>query len=65
VIGTEITVFEEFASVFAERFLERFSTDLKPLGDAVRLARIDLLAMGNPLGLVYIPFGLATLRLAG
>jgi CHAT domain len=62
VIGTEITVFEPLASAFAEECLRRF-LDGEPLGEAVRGARLALLAAGNPLGLAYIPFAMAGLRL--
>jgi hypothetical protein len=62
VIGTEITVFEPLAGRFAEEFFERFVAG-EPVGGAVRGARLALLKNGNPLGLVYIPFALADLRL--
>lgn len=64
VIGTEITVFEPLASAFAEECLRRF-LDGEPIGAAVRSARLALLANGNPLGLAYIPFVTASLRLRG
>lgn len=63
VIGTEITVFEELATAFAEEFFRRFLRDRQPLGAAVRGARLALLKRGNPLGLVYVPFALAGLHL--
>ena len=62
VIGTEITVFEPLATVFAKECLSRFLLGV-PIGEAVRCARLALLKEGNPLGLVYIPFVLAGLRL--
>ena len=62
VIGTEITIFEPLAVAFAEAFLPRFLAGT-PLGEAVRGARLALLKDGNPLGLVYIPYALAGLRL--
>ena len=62
VIGTEITIFEEMATVFAQECLRLFFAG-KPIGAAIRGARLKLLAEGNPLGLVYIPFVLATLAL--
>jgi hypothetical protein len=62
VIGTEITIFEPLACTFAEAFLARFLAGV-PVGRAVREARLALLKTGNPLGLVYIPFALASLRL--
>jgi hypothetical protein len=68
VIGTEITIFEPLARAFAEDCLRRFLggdpfTEPVPLGEAVRGARLALLKQGNPLGLVYIPFASASLRL--
>ena len=62
VIGTEITVFERLACDFAEACLQRFLNGAK-LGEAVRGARLELLRRGNPLGLAYIPFALASLDL--
>jgi hypothetical protein len=62
VIGTEITVFEPLAQTFAETFLAGFVAGL-PLGRAVRQARLTLLGQQNPLGLVYIPYAYAGLRL--
>jgi len=57
VIGTEITIFEPLAVRFAEQMLEAFVVGDMPLGEAVRHARLELLREGNPLGLVYIPYG--------
>ncbi len=62
VIGTEITIFEPMAVAFGEALLRRFLGG-DPIGRAVRRARLALLRQGNPLGLAYIPFALATLRL--
>jgi|GEM_PF-440050 len=62
VIGTEITVFEPLACTFAEACLKRFLKGGQ-LGEAVRGARLELLKQGNPLGLAYIPFALASLAL--
>ena len=62
VIGTEITVFEPLARDFAEAYLSRFLRG-ESVGEAVRGARLTLLARGNPLGLAYIPFALENLRL--
>jgi hypothetical protein len=64
VIGTEVTIFEPLACGFAEECLARFAAG-EPIGDAVRQARLKLLQEGNPLGLVYIPFVAAHLRLVG
>jgi hypothetical protein len=63
VVGTEITVFEALGQAFGEALMKRFLTPGTRLGAAVRGARLDLLHAGNPLGLVYIPFALAGLRL--
>lgn len=63
VIGTEISVFEPLATEFAEHFLRAFASERHSLGEAVRRARLALLARSNPLGLVYLPFALSTLRL--
>jgi hypothetical protein len=63
VMGTEISVFDQLATEFAQKFLEAFLVDREELGAAVRSARLALLAESNPLGLVYLPFGLARLRL--
>jgi hypothetical protein len=62
VIGTEITVFEPLARNFAENCLRRFLNGVS-IGEAVRAARLALLKEGNPLGLVYIPFVIASLQL--
>jgi hypothetical protein len=63
VIGTEITIFEPLACDFAEECLRRFLAGGVLIGEAVRGARLKLLKEGNPLGLVYIPFVLPSLRL--
>jgi hypothetical protein len=62
VIGTEITVFEPLARAFAEAALDRFLSGA-PIGEAVRQARLSLLKDGNPLGLVYVPFVIGSLRM--
>ena len=63
VVGTEITVFEPLATEFAELALTEFFAGV-PLGEAVRRARVTILGRDlNPLGLVYIPFALASLAL--
>jgi hypothetical protein len=62
VIGTEITIFEPLARAFAEEFLRRFLGG-EPVGTAIRGARLRLLAQGNPLGLVYIPYAIASLQM--
>lgn len=68
VIGTEITIFEPLAVKFAEECFKRFigappHAEKMPIGKAVRGARLELLRQGNPLGLVYIPYAVASLRL--
>jgi hypothetical protein len=66
VIGTETTIFESLACDFAEECLGRFLGARGPrvtVGEAVRLARLKLLKERNPLGLPYIPFAVASLRL--
>jgi hypothetical protein len=63
VIGTETTVFEPLATVFAEACLKRFLVERKPIGEAVRLAGLDLLQSENPMGLVYTPFILPSVQL--
>jgi hypothetical protein len=62
VIGTEITVFEPLACAFAEAFYGHVLAGLS-VGEAVRAARLSLLEARNPLGLVYIPYVLASARL--
>ena len=63
VIGTEITIFEELACDFAEECLSRFMLGGVSIGEAVRSARLKLLKDGNPLGLVYTPFVLPSIKL--
>lgn len=63
VIGTEITIFESTAMIFAKQFFERFLIKRQPVGEAVRGARLSLLEAGTPFGLVYIPFVLPALKL--
>lgn len=63
VIGTEITTFVPLARDFAENCLHHFLVEKRPIGEAVRRARLALLQKGNPLGLIYIPYVLTGLRL--
>jgi hypothetical protein len=63
VIGTEITVFEPLAKRFAEHCLRRFMVEGQSIGEAIRGARLALLKEANPLGLVYVPFVMANLRM--
>jgi hypothetical protein len=62
VIGTEVTNFEPLAAPFAQLFLTDFLRGI-PVGEAVRRARVALLQKGNPMGLIYIPFVVNSLRL--
>jgi hypothetical protein len=62
VIGTEIEIFEELACAFAELFFHQFLQPNRTIGDAIRAARLALLQLGNPLGLVYDPFVNANLQ---
>ncbi len=63
VIGTEVTVFEPLATRMGELFVEHLFAGAN-VGTALRDARRALLLgdRPNPLGLVYIPFALATLK---
>jgi hypothetical protein len=63
VIGTETTVFEPLATVFAQECLREFLVNGRSIGEAVRLARLALLRAGNPMGLVYTPFILPSVKL--
>jgi hypothetical protein len=62
VIGTEITIFEEMASAFAAECFKQFLNG-ESIGVAVRNARLKLLSEGDPLGLSYIPFVWAPLKI--
>lgn len=62
VIGTEIPVFEPLAGEMATQFLTRF-LDGDEAGKAILESRLDLLARGNPLGLVYTLYAAAELAL--
>jgi hypothetical protein len=62
VIGTEITIFEPLACAFAETFFQEFLLAGANVGHAVQRARLRLLQeQRNPLGLVYVPYALASL----
>jgi hypothetical protein len=57
-------VFEPIATAFAEMFIAALVAH-RTVGAAIRLARPGLLKKGwNPLGLLYVPFAMATLRLS-
>jgi hypothetical protein len=62
VIGTEITVWEELATVVAESFLNSFLGG-NDAGKALLDVRRSLLAKKNPLGLVYTLYAPAHLKL--
>lgn len=62
VIGTEVTTFEPVAVPFGLELFKRFLGG-ESLGAAVRHARLALLRTGNPLGLMYVPYALPSLRL--
>ncbi len=64
-IGTEIPVFELLAGEMARLFLKRFlgGGEAGKAGKALLESRLDLLARGNPLGLVYTLYAIAELAL--
>jgi hypothetical protein len=55
-VGTEIITYERLASAFAEQVLTEFVLHGRPLGEAMRTARLALLSQGNPLGLIYTAY---------
>ncbi|GAB6898376.1 CHAT domain-containing protein [Kineosporia succinea] len=63
VIGTETVTYEELAAEFADAMLDRFVTRGQTVAEAVRGARLDLLARKNPLGLIYTAFAPPNLRM--
>jgi hypothetical protein len=56
VLVTEAPVWATFAYVFGESVLKKLATGTD-IGAAVRGARLDFLASGNPLGLIYTYYG--------
>lgn len=62
VVGTEIDVWEPLAGEFALLFFREFLQGV-PAGEALRRARIALLAQNNPLGLVYTLYASAHLSI--
>ncbi|GAA1579563.1 hypothetical protein GCM10009789_36640 [Kribbella sancticallisti] len=62
VVGTEITIFTSLAYGFALTFLDAVLAG-NSLGSALRTSRLELLRMGNPLGLAYILYGLPDARM--
>ena len=68
VVGTEITISQRVASEMAEIFLSSFvnktpAGERISVGEALRLARLNLLNKGNLLGLVYSAYCAADLAL--
>ncbi|MBU2666378.1 CHAT domain-containing protein [Actinoplanes bogorensis] len=55
-VGTEIITYERLAATFAEQVLNEFVTHGRPIGEAMRTARLTLLSRGNPLGLIYTAY---------
>lgn len=62
VIGTEITIFADMASVFAEKCLASFLAG-GTIAESIRGARLKVLSAYNPLGLVFNPFIAGGIRL--
>jgi hypothetical protein len=62
-VGTEITIFVDFAAFFANVALERYASG-ETLSQSLRHARIEGLRAMNPMGFAYLGFGLHDLRLA-
>ena len=61
-VGTEISVFVDFAAMFAEDAVKHYA-DGDTLAQSLRQARIEGLRKMNPMGFAYIGFGLHDLRL--
>lgn len=61
-VGTEIAVFVDFATVFAEHAVRSYAAGTS-LSQSLRRARIEGLRVMNPMGFAYIGFGLHDLRL--
>jgi len=61
-IGTEISVPEELARHFARGFLAGFAGG-RGVGEVMREQRLELLELGNLLGLAYTPYCSADLRI--
>lgn len=62
VVGTEVTVFPELAASFGDLLLDACLGGGETIGEAMRTARLALLAGGNPLGLVYTAYAAPGLR---
>jgi hypothetical protein len=61
-VGTEITVFVDFATAFADAALRGYASG-ETLSQSLRRARIEGLRRMNPMGFAYLGFGLHDLRL--
>ncbi len=62
VIGTEVKVHQKLAIDVAQRFFELFLGGRQSVESALRSIRLDYLASGNLLGLVYTPYCWADLH---
>jgi hypothetical protein len=63
-VGTEISVFVDFATFFADVVLNRYAGG-ETLSQSLRRGRIEGLRHMNPMGFAYLGFGLHDLRLIG
>lgn len=63
VVGTEVTTHESLAAGFSDLMLDAWFTPGVPIAEAVRRARLGLLARGNPLGMIYVAYAAPQLRL--
>jgi hypothetical protein len=61
-VGTEISIFVDFATAFAKAALEDYAGG-NTLCESLRRARIEGLRQMNPMGFAYIRCGLHDLRL--
>lgn len=64
VIGTEVKVNQNLAMMVAESFFRTFLSEQATVESALRAVRMDFLANGNLLGLLYTPYCWAELKLA-
>lgn len=64
VVGTEIVTNEDLAASFADLLLDAWFRLDTGIGEAMRRARLGLLATGNPLGMIYVAYAAPQLRLA-
>jgi hypothetical protein len=62
IVGTEIPIHEQLGTAFGEFWVERFLSG-EPLGQIIYDFRQHLLHKRNVLGLVYVPYSYADLRL--